>query len=128
MARGPVSGAQLALPVLVAAGLAFGESFASALIGPELPKKNDVAGAGAAIMFYLTFAVGFIVTAIALVVRRLIGRDLPERIALRSCVSAIGGGVIGAVSWSTFVSGVIIVAVLVTVPIAMAMPWPWDHR
>jgi len=128
MENDAISGGQLALPFLVGAALAFGEAVAGALVGPELPKNNDVAGAGAAIMFYLTFAVGFIVTAIALVVQRMSGGNLPDRIALRSGTSVIAGGVIGAASWSHLVPGVIILAALVVAPIAMAVPWPWEDR
>jgi hypothetical protein len=128
MENDAITGGQLALPFLVGAGLAFGESVAGALIGPELPKNNDVAGAGAAIMLCLTFAAGFIVTAIALVLQRMNGRSLPEGIALRTCASVIAGGVIGAAAWSHLVPGALVLAALVVAPIATAVPWPWDNR
>jgi hypothetical protein len=124
----PISGGQLALPFVVAVGLAVGESLAGALAGPELPKNNDVAGAGAAIMFVLTLAVGFIVTAVALVVQRMNGRHLPHLIALRGGASVIAGGVIGAATWSELVPVPIILAALVLVSIAIAVAWPWDDR
>ena len=123
-----ISGGQLALPFLVGAGLALGESLAGAFVGPELPKNNDVAGAGAAIMFYLTFALGFGGTAIVLVLRRMAGAALPERIVLRSCTSVIVGGVIGAASWSNKVPFDVCLAALIIAAIAMAIPWRWDQR
>lgn len=123
MENEPVTGGQLALPFLVGAGLAFGESIAGALMLPELPKNNDVAGAGVALMFYLTFALGVVATALALFARRMTGRMLPDGIALRSGASLLAGGVIGAASWSGVVPFPIVLAALVAAPIALATPW-----
>src|SRR5262245_631395 len=88
------------LPFVIGAGLAFGQGIAGALIGPELPRNNDVAGAGAAIMFYLTFASGFVVTLITIVIRAVLKRQLPTRPLLRGGVSVLAGALIGALAWS----------------------------
>ena len=115
-----------AIPFLVGGGIAIGESIAGALIGPDLPKNNDVAGAGVAIMFYLSFGLGFVVSLITIVVRAVLRRQPPARLAIRGVLSVITGAVIGALTWSHLANFAILMAPLILAPIGLAISWPGD--
>ena len=114
------------LPFAIAAGLSIGESIVGALIAPELPKNNDVAGAGAAIMFMLTVGGGFLISLVTIVMRAVMRRSLPKRIGFRAAVSVAAGAIIGVFTWSPIAHIAITLPLLVIAPIALSWPWPKD--
>jgi hypothetical protein len=113
-----------ALPFVVAFGLTVGVGIASSIVGPEQPKNNDVA-AGGAILVYGTFIVSFVLSLITIVIRAVLRRYPPARVMLRGGLSAIAGGVIGAIAWSQ-VAFPIAMILLVLAPVGLSWTWPGD--
>lgn len=115
-----------ALPFVVATGLMIGAGITSSIFGPEQPRNNDVA-IGGAIVVYVTFAIGFVVSLITIVIGAVLRRYPPARILLRGGLSMIAGGIIGALAWAQF-TGVtaLVLALLIGASIGLAVSWPGD--
>jgi hypothetical protein len=115
-----------ALPFVVAIGLTVGAAIASSIVGPEQPRNNDVA-IGGAIVVYGTFAVGFVVSLITIVIGALIRQYPPARVVLRGGLAVVAGGIIGALAWTRFTGvSVIALALLIGAPIGLSWTWPRD--
>ena len=115
----------VALPFVIAIGMLIGVAIAGALVGPELPKNNDVAGAGYAIAGYATFAIGFVISLVTVVVNALRKRDPVERLAVRAALSFVAGFIIGILAWTNIPLGIVpILFLLIAAPIVLASSWP----
>src|ERR1044071_10318734 len=114
------------LPFAIAIGILIGESIMAALIAPELPKNNDVAGAGAAITAVASFVGGFAISLVTIGVRALIKSKLPKRIGFRAAMSVVAGAIIGIFTWSPFAHWALAVPILLIAPVWLSWPWPKD--
>jgi threonine/homoserine/homoserine lactone efflux protein len=104
--------------------MAFGYGIGASIVGPELPKNNDVAGAGYIILFLLLLVSGFILTVLTMIARKLLGRSIADRLALRSGLSVAAGVLIAVASEMKPGSNPVLWLLVFLAPIALASPWP----
>ena len=112
------------IPFLVSGGMTcgalIGMSSVSDAINQEGP-VGDMAGAAGALMVVICIVVGFVMATITIIVAKVLRRSAPDRIALRLCLSIVGGGIIGAlgvnvqgvntaIAWILLIGGPVLLA------------------
>lgn len=86
------------IPFFISLGMAMGALLGSSFYFNAEVKNGlngEIAGAAGALMVLICIVVGFTTAMVTIIVAKILHRSSPGRMALRLCLSLIGGGVTG---------------------------------
>jgi hypothetical protein len=117
----------LLLPPGLAVAMAIGTMLGGSIASGNRVSHGDL-DIGPALVGIVTVAFAFIGASLTILIRMLMRRDASDRIALRTGLGVVAGGLIGAASESKIGGPSVFWIMLVLLPVALAAPWPFGDR